>query len=193
MFHTRNYPLVLDQNLTEDFEPVLASIKSKGLAMFECGWDKISLEGTNDLHSKDKTVAQQQHSTAIPQLSRAHILQQRSNAKNTSRTVVATAAAMLCMPLLQRSSQRSYFFGVRPDIVYSRGKEGILGRCWTAKTDDSLSESSTGDVRKAVCSVHAAYKAAVVVGGMEPGQARVAQSGPWLPWVPQGSNSRRMK
>lgn len=42
-----------------------------------CRWDKISLEGTDDLHSKDKTVAQQQHSTMIPQLSGAQIPQQR--------------------------------------------------------------------------------------------------------------------
>lgn len=29
--------MVLDQNLTEDFEPVLISVKCKGLAFFELG------------------------------------------------------------------------------------------------------------------------------------------------------------
>lgn len=44
-----------------------------------CRSDKISSEGTDDLHSKDKTAA---HSTVIPQLSRAQTLQQRCNSEN---------------------------------------------------------------------------------------------------------------
>lgn len=37
IFHTRNHPKVLDQKLTEDFEPFLRSIKCKGPAIFEVG------------------------------------------------------------------------------------------------------------------------------------------------------------
>lgn len=42
---------------------------------------KISLEGTSDLHSKDKTAAQRQRNTVIPQVSRAKILQWRQNSE----------------------------------------------------------------------------------------------------------------
>lgn len=48
-----------------------------------CGWDKISLEGSDDLHSKDETVGQQKHSAVIPQLSGAHVLQPRCNTEKT--------------------------------------------------------------------------------------------------------------
>lgn len=48
-----------------------------------CRWDKILLEGSDDLHSKDKTAVEQKHSAVIPQLSRAHVLQPRCNTEKT--------------------------------------------------------------------------------------------------------------
>ena len=62
-----------------------------------CRWDKISLEGTDDLHSKDKTVAQQQHRTVIPQLSRAQILQQRHKAQKTLYVCLCASCVCVCV------------------------------------------------------------------------------------------------
>lgn len=59
-----------------------------------CRWDKISLEGTDDLHSKDKTVAQQKHNTVIPQLSGAQNLQPRRNTEKTLRVRVYVCACV---------------------------------------------------------------------------------------------------
>ncbi len=72
-----------------------------------CRWDKISLEGTDDLHSKDKTVAQQQQITVIPQLSRAQILQQRHNSKKTLHVCLCVSRCMcacVCVCVCARTS-----------------------------------------------------------------------------------------
>lgn len=61
-----------------------------------CRWDKISLEGTDDLHSKDKTLALQKHSTVILQLSRAQILQPRHNTGKTLYVCLCVNCICVC-------------------------------------------------------------------------------------------------
>lgn len=95
-----------------------------------CRWDKISLEGTDDLHSKDKTVAQQQHSTVIPQLSRAQILQQRHNAKKTLCVCVFMCVQGQAFPLpptlCPLSLQSPAFISPRSRIQFATSYRPLL-------------------------------------------------------------------